>query len=132
YTLCRDYQCPLDVPIDTLVARAVAAAGTALRLDSMSGMAWSAEAYADSMRPYAAGGNGVRAARRAIELDSTDAEAWHFYGWLSLLSGRDSLAADAYRHALRIDPSRAVDYEHLARVANFNRRPGEARALLDT
>jgi tetratricopeptide (TPR) repeat protein len=132
YTLCRDYTCPLDLPADTLIARTASAAATALRLDSNSAMAWAAVAYDGYMRPTAAGAAGVRAARRAVELDSTDAEAWHFLGWLSVLAGDDEAATRAYRHALRIDPSRAVEYEHLSRIAIFNNRLTEGRALQDS
>jgi serine/threonine-protein kinase len=132
YTLCRDYTCPLDLSADTLIARTASAAATALRLDSSSAMAWAAVAYDGYMRPTAAGAAGVRAARRAVELDSTDAEAWHFFGWLSVLAGDDEVAAGAYRHALRIDPSRAVEYEHLSRIAIFNNRLTEGRALQDS
>ncbi len=132
YTLCRDYSCPLELSLDTLIERSAAAAATALRLDSNSAMAWAAVSYAGYMRPQLAGAAGLRAARRAVELDSTDAEAWHFLGWLSVLAGEDDAAVRAYRHALRIDPSRAVDYEHLARVALFNRHLAESRALMDS
>ncbi|MFI5208005.1 MAG: hypothetical protein ACHQX4_08300 [Gemmatimonadales bacterium] len=129
-TLCREYGCMPDVPNDTLVARAVAAADAALRLDSATASAWLASAYANYMRPR--GVAALRAARHAVELDSTDAEAWHFLGWLNLLAGDDATAVLAYRRALRIDPSRAVDYEHLARINVIGRHYAEARAQLDT
>ena len=131
-TLCRDYGCPVDFPLDTLIARSTEAAATALRLDSNSAMAWMAVAYSNYLRPGEAGASALRAARRAMALDSSDAESWHFLGWLSLLSGQDSAATSAYRHALRIDPTRAVTYEHLSRIAISHRQLGTGRALLDS
>ena len=132
YSLCRDYLCPIDVPLDTLPVRARRAASAALRLDSSSADAWLATAFAAyTQRPMDAA-TALRSARRAVQLDSTNAEAWHFVGWLSLLAGQDSAAERAYRRALHADPGRGVTYEHIARIRIIDRRYDAARALLDT
>ena len=132
YAVCVvwNYRCG-GLPSPVLVERAAIAAATALKIDSTTSSAWLALGEVQLAR----GGDPVNifhAYRRATQLDSSNAEAWHLHGFALSRANRDSAARAAYRHALRLDPGRANTYELLARLSVAERKLDEAVALLDT
>lgn len=54
------------------------------------------------------------ASRRAIESSPLDPLIRAHLGWHYLLAGEDSLAAEAFRQAMRLNPGRTVTDEHLS------------------
>lgn len=132
YAVCVvwEYRCN-GLPQRELIRLAAEQANVALRLDSTSAPAWLALGEIQ----LATGGDPVAIAsayRRATELDSSSADAWHLYGVALMRANRDSASIAAYRRALAIDPTRAITYELLARVRLAQRLPALAIALLDT
>jgi TolB-like protein/Tfp pilus assembly protein PilF len=133
YSLTLDWGWPHPgVPDDTIVARASAAASSALRLDSLSADAWMAEAFAKSHSHARTYEGVIEAMERAVALDSQNAEAWHQYGWFLYVLGRHAEALGAFQRALGIEPGRAITCEHIARVLGTQRRYAEARPWIDS
>src|SRR2546428_5584711 len=119
------------VPAESVLARGLAAADRALRLDSMSSDEWMARAYLLTSR-HDRTYKGVDAAfARAIALDSANAEAYHQYAGILTELGRDSSAAAACHHALQLEPDRPVTLVELADLSYLARRFGEAGRWLD-
>ena len=120
------------VPAESVLARGLAAADRALRLDSMSSDVWMARGYLLTslhVRTY----QGVDAAfARAIALDSANAEAYHQYAGILTELGRDSSAAAACHHALQLEPDRPVTLVELADLSYLARRFAEAGRWLDS
>lgn len=106
-----------DLPPDSLAARALRAAGEAVRRAPRSSESWLGMALArfagDPLRL-----TGVREANeRAVALDSSSAEAHHQLAWTLMMLG-DTAAARRHDHlALAIEPARPVTLMHLAHVA---------------
>lgn len=76
---------------------------------------------------------GTRVAfERALAIDSTNAEAYYQYGQTLMIAGRYAEAADAYRHALRIDPERPITLMSLAVTLDDRGDVAESRRLLDS
>jgi tetratricopeptide (TPR) repeat protein len=69
---------------------------------------------------------------RALALDRGNAEAWHQYGWMLYVSGRDSAAVAAYHQALRLEPQRPFTLVQLASVDFYKGRHAEAMPWLDS
>lgn len=124
------------VPPDAILARAFAAADTALRLDSLNATAWHARAAALHARlegdPARDMTSAARAAERSLSLDSLDPEAWHTFGSVLMDAAADSGAATAFRRALTLDPRRAITLERFARLSLFRHQFAEALRLLDS
>ncbi len=116
---------------DSLIARGIAAADRALRLDSLSSDAWVARGMALPLsgHPPAAG---VVALERAVALDPRNAEAWHQLGFTLLAAGRVDEAGSGYEHALVLEPLRAISLEELSQVRLNQMRIDEARQLVDS
>ncbi|HEY5413182.1 MAG TPA: protein kinase [Gemmatimonadaceae bacterium] len=100
----RGYEIP-DVPSDRLVSLMLEASDRALDADSTRSYVWVGRAVAlREIEPTSRQAH-LAALERAIALDSTNADAWYYAG----VAWEDSLeparAVNAYRHALRIDPT---------------------------
>ena len=100
----RGYQIP-EVPRDRLVSLMLEASERALDADSTRSYVWVGRAVAlREIEPTSRQAQ-LAALERAIALDSTNADAWYYTG----VAWEDSLeparAVDAYRHALRLDPT---------------------------
>jgi TolB-like protein/cytochrome c-type biogenesis protein CcmH/NrfG len=123
---------------DSLRALGRAAAQRALQLDSASGEAWLAVAFARANRDLA---EAHAAFERAIYLDSLNPEAYHLYG-ASLYAAEPTCsggclndyasAAPLFRRALALDPGLRNTWRHLAEVTRDAGRLADAEALLDT
>ena len=120
------------LPPDSLLARGSAAAESALARDSTATDAWMAHAYVLLHRhPRTLHGVGDAFAR-ALSLDSSNAEAWHQYGWTLYLTGHDSSAVAAYHRALALEPERPFTLVLLAALPFYQHRFGEALRWLDS
>lgn len=134
YALCGLQSCGLD----TTLARSRAAAVRAVTVDPRSSDAWMARGYELFLEYRSIAGpsadslsTAYAAFRRAVTLDPRNAEAWHQFG-ASLTGVSDSGAEDALRHALAIDPTRAISYLDLANVYATTGRTALALKMLDS
>jgi adenylate cyclase len=133
YALVLDWGWPFPVlSRDSLIARSAVAAARAVRLDSTSADAWTAEAYARSFEHPLTYQGVLEAIERAVALDPRNAEAWHQYGWFLYVLGRTNDAVAALQRALALEPARAISCEHIARALRDDRRYGEARRWIDS
>jgi predicted TPR repeat methyltransferase len=64
--------------------------------------------------------------RKAVELDSTDAEAWSSLGVVLVRSGDETRGVEAFRRALRAAPGHAEAHRNLAVVLDRQGRGAEA------
>jgi len=100
----RQFSLP-GVNSDSALRLAVAAVDRALLLDSTSAEAWVAQAAVMRKVDPTDVGPSIRAARKAIALDSTDVDARHYLA-LGLAETRSvAEALDAWREAVRLRPS---------------------------
>jgi adenylate cyclase len=133
YSLVLDWGWPFPgFSRDSLVARSGATAAQAVRLDSTSADAWTAEAYALSHEHAVTYQGVIEAMERAVALDPRNAEAWHQYGWFLYVLGRTADAVAALQRALALEPARAISCEHIARALRDDRRYDEARRWIDS
>jgi TolB-like protein/Tfp pilus assembly protein PilF len=130
YTEWNAFQ--LALPRDSVVARARRAAADAVRRAPSSPDSWSALAmalFAANQKDLAPA---MAAARRAVALDSTNAEAHHLLGSLLCdLLEFDSAAVHLHR-SLAIEPARPITLNRLAMAAAWHGRWPEARRWLDS
>ena len=93
------------VPHDSLLARALRASDGAFVADSNLSMTWVTRALVMAQVLPTSRSDVFRSLRRALQLDSSDAEAWNVYA--ATLADSDSLSAslDARRHAIRLRPT---------------------------
>lgn len=120
------------VSADSLLALGLVAVRDGLARDSTVSDTWMALGYLrqiENPRTY----TGVRAAyERAIALDRTNAEALHQYGSALAQLGQDSLAIEAMRQALAVEPQRSVTGLELGYIAYLNGRYAEALRWADS
>lgn len=117
---------------DSILERGFLVADRALALDSNAADVWMTRGYLLSFRnPRTL--EGVDAAfQRAIALDPRNSEAYHQYGYLLLMGGRDSLAEAMYQRALALEPERPITLVTLGFSRHLHGRDEEARALCDS
>ena len=125
-----------DLPGDTVLARATAAAERAIRLASDVADTWMAVGFRQWMRTRIGQGDfldeAVAALARATQLDSSSAEAHHQYGQGLIVAGRDSAALAEYRRALALEPGRAVTLQEIGFVFLLEGRNADAAAWCDS
>ena len=117
---------------ETLLVNAEAAVHQALRLDSTSSNAWSAQAFIltyQNPRTYA---GVLPAIERAVALNPRNAGAHAAHGWLLGDLGADSAAAAAFHRALSLEPERPGTLSALANLSFFQRRYREALRWADS
>jgi len=117
---------------DSVLARAFLVADRALALDSNAADVWMTRGYLLSFRnPRTL--EGVDAAfQRAIAKDPRNSEAYHQYGYLLLMGGRDSAAEAMYQRALALEPERPITLVTLGFSRHLHGRDNEARTLCDS
>ncbi len=117
---------------DSVLARGVAVSDRALALDSLAADVWMTRGYLLSFRnPRTL--EGVDAAfQRAIAHDPRNSEAYHQYGYLLLMGGRDSASDVMYQRALALEPERPITLVTLGFSRHLHGRDSEARALCDS
>ena len=136
--LCWNFYCPSD-PDSVLLGLSQQASTRALGLSRRSSDAWMGRAYLLLMESVAAGGAGsddsllasLAAFRRAVELNPRNDEAWHQYG-ATLSWVNDSASLDGLRHALALDPARAITYQDLSTTYYLMSRNDRALATIDS
>ena len=109
----RGYRIP-GVPADSLMSLILDASERALSADSTRSYVWVGRAVAIRELEPTSRQSQIAALERAIALDSNSADAWYYLGvaWEdSLEPGR---AIEAYRHALRIDPTHRLGIGYTA------------------
>ena len=89
---------------DSVLVLAVAAADRMLVSDSTSAAAWTAQAHLVRLVDPTDVGPSLRAVQKALELDSTMAEAWHFLAMDRAESGDYEGAMAAWRRSVRVNP----------------------------
>ncbi|MDP3775730.1 MAG: hypothetical protein Q8Q85_15835 [Gemmatimonadales bacterium] len=121
-----------EIPADSVLSLAGAAARRALALDSLSADTWFAQgAWLVHLVDYA----GARSSyERALRLDSLNAELYH---WFGTMYGTSSLAdpqagEPLLRRALSLDPDLRNTWRHLGTLARSAGQLPEAEARLDT
>src|SRR5690606_24226450 len=118
-----------ELPRSELLAQGRALADSALSLDSLSAEAWIARAYLLAVADPERLSGAPEAFRRAIALDPYNAEAYYQYGQTSMVLGRFSEAATAYRRALELRPGDAMSLISLAGLADLGGRRPESFQL---
>jgi TolB-like protein len=133
YEFYLDYGWPMPgVPTESLPARGIRLADSALALDSTSSDAWMAQALLKSKAEPMTYRGVVAAFDRAIALDSGNAEAFHQYGSMLRDLGRDSEAVAMSLRALAIEPARAITLAQLGLIAMLDHRLPDAVRWLDS
>jgi eukaryotic-like serine/threonine-protein kinase len=117
---------------DSLLARGVRAANTALALDSTSSDTWMALGMFDWFLHPATWAEAVAALERAVTLEPTNAEAQNMLGVSLFYTGEDSVAALALHRALALDPLRPISLVRLGEIAWFAGRRDTARRYVDS
>lgn len=95
-------------------ARGLELAAQALRVDSSNSDAWMALGYLRALSDLRTLAGAEDAFRRAVTLDSMNAEAWHQYGQILGFLGDDAGAVIVLERALQIEPARAISLADLA------------------
>ena len=132
YANALDNEYDIGLPRDTMVARGVALAEQALRLDSSSSDAWLASAYIQQGRfPLTYEGARERF-ERAIALNPRSAEAHHQFGFYLWSMGDSSGARRANLRALELEPGRAITWFALSEMARLTGRSREALQYIDS
>jgi eukaryotic-like serine/threonine-protein kinase len=117
---------------DSLLARGVHAANTALALDSTSSDTWMALGMFDWFLHPTMWAEAVAAHERAVVLEPTNAEAQNMLGVSLFYSGQDSVAALALHRALALDPLRPISLVRLGEIAWFAGRRETAWRYVDS
>ena len=89
---------------DSVLVLAVAAADRMLATDSMSAAAWTAESHLVRQVDPTDVAPSIRSARRALQIDSTRAEAWHFLALDLAEQGDHEGAIAAWRRNVTMNP----------------------------
>ncbi|HEU5260407.1 MAG TPA: hypothetical protein VFU41_03170 [Gemmatimonadales bacterium] len=121
-----------SLPTESLLAEGLRAADSATLLDSTASDAWMARGYLLAQRDPTSLTHSKDALERGIVLDTGNAEAYHQYGQILVALEEDSAASAAYRHALALEPERAITLAQLATLMLIYRRPAEARLWQDS
>jgi len=100
----RGFRIP-TIPTDSLVPLMLDASQRALDADSTRSYVWLARGLTLRVLDPTGRRTHVAAFEQAIQLDSSNADAWHYMGSTWEDSLEPARAVDAWRHALRIDPT---------------------------
>ncbi len=116
------------VAADSVLRLGVAAADRALAFDTTDAEVWVAQAVVRQRIHPTDVSFSIRAARRAIALDSLNGPAWHYLGLGLAESGQMAQAIDAWRHAVRASPAYAEGVAFLA-MGHYWRRQYDSAAV---
>ena len=126
------YGWDFGLPADSVLARGVAAADRALRLDSASSDAWMARGLLLTRREPQTYQGVIPALTRAVALDPRNTEAWHQLGTTLQYLGRSAASDSALRRAVALEPDRFITLSNLATSAEIDGRPAEAKFWNDS
>jgi tetratricopeptide (TPR) repeat protein len=113
---------------DSTLVLAVAAADRMLVSDSMSAAGWTAEAHIVRLVDPTNVDPSIRAARRALTIDSTLAEAWHYQALGLAEQGNFDAAMTAWRRGVRANPRYKQGLAFMS-IAHFWRRSYDSAAV---
>jgi tetratricopeptide (TPR) repeat protein len=116
------------LPRDSLMQRGVAALDRVLAADSSSAPAWAALAHVTRLVDPTELGPSVRAAQRALALDSTNAEALHFLALDRAESGDLAGATAIWRRCVAMNPAYIQGVAFLA-IAHYWHRSYDSAAV---
>jgi cytochrome c-type biogenesis protein CcmH/NrfG len=116
------------VPPDNLIDAAVRAANRALALDSNSAAAWRVRATLSERIDPTDDGPGLRYVRKAIELDSTQPDSWHYLGMYLTETGDPGAGIEAWHRCLSLSPANTQCLAHLG-IAFYWRRQYDSAAV---
>jgi tetratricopeptide (TPR) repeat protein/tRNA A-37 threonylcarbamoyl transferase component Bud32 len=120
------------IPQDSLLGRAVNAADGALLADRRSADAWLTQGVVTRSVDPTDGGPALRSFRRALELDSTLAPAWHMMAISLAESGDFDGAMKAWRRGATVDPSYSQGLAFLALGHYWRHQYDSAAAWADS
>jgi tetratricopeptide (TPR) repeat protein len=126
-SLERWFEIP-GLPRDSLMQRAVAAIDRVIAADSSSAPAWAALSHVTRLVDPTDLGPSERAARRALALDSTNAEAWHFLALDQAESGDLAAATETWRRCVTVNHSYTQGVAFLA-IAHYWHRSYDSAAV---
>jgi len=113
---------------DSVLVLAVAAADRMLVSDSMNAAAWTAEAHIVRLVDPTNVDPSIRATRRALQLDSTLAEAWHYQALGLAEQGSFDAAMTDWRRGVRANPRYKQGLAFLS-IAHYWRRNYDSAAV---
>ena len=122
----------IDIPRDRILSELYDASDRALAADSTRSYVWIARGIALRDLEPSSRRNAVLAYQKAIVLDSTNADAWHYaaVGWIDSLEPARALAS--WRRALSIDPTHRQALGFLGQYYNWMRQYDSAFAWADS
>jgi len=127
----RRYHIP-DIPADRVLSTMYEASQRALDADSTRPFVWIARGLTFRDLEPSSRRNALLAYQKAIALDSNNADAWHY----AALAWDDSLeparAAEAWRRAVRIDPTHRLALSFLSQHYNWMHQFDSARVWADS
>ena len=133
YGLCSNWRRPcFGRGRDSLIARGLAAADAAMKLDSTTSDAWLALAILRAEKDPQELEGTTEAIDRAVALDPRSAEGHHLKAFFYMLLGSDSIALAAYNTALTIEPIQPQTLRHLSGLNRTLRRYDEALKSIDS
>jgi adenylate cyclase len=132
YALFLDWGWPHSLPAESLLALGLAAADRAIARDSASSDGWMSRAYLLSFKYPRDYTQAMPAFERSVALDPRNAEAWHQYASKLVELGDAERAMTAERHALDVDPGRAVSQMMIAKAWHMVSRLPESVHAYDS
>jgi serine/threonine-protein kinase len=122
----------IDIPPDRILSELYDASDRALEADSTRSYVWLARGIALRDLEPSSRRNAVLAYQRAIALDSTNADAWHYAAVAWDDSLEPSRAAASWRRAVSIDPTHRQALGFLGQHYNWMRHYDSAFAWADS
>ena len=122
----------IDIPPDRILSALYDASDRALAADSTRSYVWIARGLALRDLEPSSRRNAVLAYQKAIALDSTNADAWHYagVGWVDSLEPARAVAS--WRRTLSIDPTHRQALGFLGQYYNWVRQYDSAFAWADS
>ena len=132
YGLVLAYDWDFGLTRDSALARGVADAERAVRLDSASSDAWMARGLLLTRAEPLTFRGVIPSLERAVRLDPRNVEAWHALGTQLQYLGRSAASDSALRRAVALEPDRVVSLSNLGTSAELAGRWDEARRWCDS
>jgi TolB-like protein/Tfp pilus assembly protein PilF len=132
YGLVLAYDWDFGLTRDSVLARGVADAERAVRLDSASSDAWMARGLLLTKAEPLTFRGVIPSLERAVRLDPRNVEAWHALGTQLQYMGRSAASDSALRRAVALEPDRFVTLDNLGVGAELAGRLDEARRWCDS
>jgi len=132
YGLVLAYDWDFGLTRDSSLARGVADAQRAVRLDSLSSDAWMARGHLLTFQQPLTYEGVAPSLERAVRLDPRNVEAWHQLGTQLQYLGQSAASDSALRRAVALEPDRVVTLTNLSASSELAGRLEEARRWCDS